>query len=283
MEPSGHLSGRGIQISSMSISGFRMALTTTMWSTFLLYFPIREMTLRNVVSLPPGTEISAQYVCSYPVMTSCALYHVDLSGLHCTWFTHIEVVSLSYSCRAFQQWRAEKVLLNTINVLSPAMALLQWFRSWLFIASALGNGSAPHTVNGSAENLPWHHVTRLCISRAGAGAGVAGRTWLDFLIAAAERRAQWYSHQRRWLSAMICEMPAECMAVWSSWRRCRLWVWSPSSSPAIGMWNLTLLPICIGGLPICIGWLHWSGSSLASIPSTHSSSSGNSHMSITLR
>jgi len=42
-------------------------------------------------------------------------------------------------------------------------------------------------VNASAEVLPWLLVTRLAIG--GAGAGDAGGTWLDFLIAAAECRA----------------------------------------------------------------------------------------------
>jgi len=58
-------------------------------------------------------------------------------------------------------------------------------------------GSVADAVNPSAETLPGLLVTRLPISGAGAGtgagagagAGAAHGTWLDFLIAAAERQA----------------------------------------------------------------------------------------------
>jgi len=54
---------------------------------------------------------------------------------------------------------------------------------------------------------------------------------------------------------MCSAFAAEHWAVWSSWRRHRLWAFSASSSEALCRWDLVLLPICIGWLPICVGWL----------------------------
>jgi len=117
---------------------------------------------------------------------------------------------------------------------------------------------------------------------AGSVAGAAGGIWLDFLIAAAKRRAVWSFWQRRLLWVMYSAFAAEGWAVWSSRWRTQLWAFSASMSVALCMWDLDLLPPYIGWHPICVGCQSRRGSSAVSVSSTFSSSSGNSNMSISL-
>jgi len=135
------------------------------------------------------------------------------------------------------------------------------------------NECVANAVNTSAEILRCLLVTWLPIGWAEAGAGAVGGTWLDLLIAAAERQSVWTSLQRCWLWTMFSAHAAERWAVWFSRRRQRLWVLSAFLSIALCMWDVDILANFVG-------WMSRSqrGSSPVSVSSTYSSFSGNPNM-----
>ena len=120
-------------------------------------------------------------------MSSHAFQRVDPSGLYSVLWTHSETIKITCCCHVSRKLRVEKVLLSRMKVLSSSRAHVQWPRWGLAIASAYMNGLSMDAIDASVEALPSILLTRLAIG--GAGAGDTGSTWLDFLIAAAERQA----------------------------------------------------------------------------------------------
>jgi len=128
---SGHPSGSFMNRVSSSTLGLRKAVTTSTWMVFQLFRAARPISKRKVVSLLMGAYVSPYSICSYQLITSLALYLVELSGFLLVLNTHCDLIGSFPNCACV----GVNVLFRMIELYSSMIAASHFFTCWLSIAS----------------------------------------------------------------------------------------------------------------------------------------------------